>query len=691
LPCAGHDRCRRSSSSQRGVWVAATVNTKLSTDLDVDNTVSFEAWVHPDVNNVEQMLACLRADGTGWRFGIGATGKICFHFGSSGGFQNAHAVSTTTVGTAGYHHLVVTYDGTTVRYYLDGQPDGTASVSTNLAFTGGAFDLGRYGGFSSGYLNGRLQDVAVYTTTLSAARVLAHYDEGKGNILQLPPVAGTIDVAGLAPTVTVDTDVAPPVADVTVGGLDATVQVDSNATIDTPVADVLIEGLSPNVGTGGSINISAVAVAGVSPDVIVRSPQKLRPDADMTGGNSWYQVLHGSGGFYSCVDGVVAVDDYDWLYAPPADWIYGNEPPTNLYYTRVALSGAEDPIRHDGHILRVRYKMSGATPPVTTAELVWGYAGGSDQAVVATRTLFTSSSWTTASFTLTTSEAAKIGDYNELRVRLKAFYTYSTHSQAHINWVELEVGEPGAGLHVQVDADAPNLAVAGLGPTIGAEVVTGDQLVLASTGVVSVAGLVPGLSTGVDNTIAVTAADVSVVGRSPDVFTPGSVNLGVDVVDVVLDVLTGVEITADRTIDFLVETVDVTCAGPFPSVRTGPDSVSFRFIPDYYTGMTALDAQPMSGLNFGPLLHGQIKYLRFRLGNESLVTTHFTIRTVSTNPGVTEMVGLSPDNVLYTPSVTIESVPGNGVTDVVWLKITTSADAFLGEGNFQIEVEQTVA
>lgn len=53
------------------------------------------------------------------------TMKLSFYFG-------ADNLNTTAITSGTRHHYGVTYDGTTVRFYLDGIPDGTAAVANAI-------------------------------------------------------------------------------------------------------------------------------------------------------------------------------------------------------------------------------------------------------------------------------------------------------------------------------------------------------------------------------------------------------------------------------------------------------------------------------------------------------------------------------------------------------------------------------
>jgi hypothetical protein len=76
-----------------------------------------------------------------------------------------------------WHHVVATYDGSTIRVYVDGgfevsKPDTRSLQPITSPLIVARFPTGGQ------YLNGDVDEVAVYPTALSAARVLAHYEAG---------------------------------------------------------------------------------------------------------------------------------------------------------------------------------------------------------------------------------------------------------------------------------------------------------------------------------------------------------------------------------------------------------------------------------------------------------------------------------------------------------------------------------
>jgi hypothetical protein len=92
------------------------------------------------------------------------------------------ATSSVTLAPNTIHHIVATYDGTTARLYVDGVQVGTATLSGGLTWSGSRdLRLGRPIESSAAqfFLQGTLDETALYTQAMPAATVLAHYNTGK--------------------------------------------------------------------------------------------------------------------------------------------------------------------------------------------------------------------------------------------------------------------------------------------------------------------------------------------------------------------------------------------------------------------------------------------------------------------------------------------------------------------------------
>ena len=98
-----------------------------------------------------------------------------------------------------WHHVVATQSGNGMKLYVDGSLIGTNPQTGAQAYTG-YWKIGgdNTWGSSSAYLNGSIDEVAVYSTELSAARVGAHFAAGGGTANQPPTAAFTVSESVLS-------------------------------------------------------------------------------------------------------------------------------------------------------------------------------------------------------------------------------------------------------------------------------------------------------------------------------------------------------------------------------------------------------------------------------------------------------------------------------------------------------------
>ncbi|MFZ1459082.1 MAG: LamG domain-containing protein [Candidatus Saccharimonadales bacterium] len=98
-------------------------------------------------------------------------------------WQPAFTLQTTSAYSDGLrHHVVGTWDGSTATLYVDGQVAASTAASFTIASSATLpFYIGKMAGFFA--YNGTTDEVAYYSTCLSAARVTAHFDAG-GSINQ---------------------------------------------------------------------------------------------------------------------------------------------------------------------------------------------------------------------------------------------------------------------------------------------------------------------------------------------------------------------------------------------------------------------------------------------------------------------------------------------------------------------------
>lgn len=112
----------------------------------------------------------------GFLFGIGfgsQPGKLALYIHDGTDFTTVHSASTVHDGNL--HHVAVTTDGTTARFYIDGVLDSSPAQARTVGETSNGLFLARDANPSpSRTYEGFLDDVAIYGTTLSQARLQAH-------------------------------------------------------------------------------------------------------------------------------------------------------------------------------------------------------------------------------------------------------------------------------------------------------------------------------------------------------------------------------------------------------------------------------------------------------------------------------------------------------------------------------------
>jgi len=84
----------------------------------------------------------------------------------SGGISISTAL-TKTVSDLNWHHLVVTYDGSSFKFYVDGVLSGSTNMPGSLASVAATYIIG------NGYWKGAIDDLRFYSRTLTASDVTA--------------------------------------------------------------------------------------------------------------------------------------------------------------------------------------------------------------------------------------------------------------------------------------------------------------------------------------------------------------------------------------------------------------------------------------------------------------------------------------------------------------------------------------
>lgn len=143
-------------------------------------TFTLSCWIRPD--NVSGGKAIAQRLTTGG-FNLGWTwilsGNVLL-FERLGGGSYTDSTGSTTLSANVWTHIAVTYDGSDVRFYVNGQPDSAGALSNTRAIGASSNNM-LLGNYPSPYglpLTGRMAKFAVWGSALSAGTIQAHYLSG---------------------------------------------------------------------------------------------------------------------------------------------------------------------------------------------------------------------------------------------------------------------------------------------------------------------------------------------------------------------------------------------------------------------------------------------------------------------------------------------------------------------------------
>ncbi|MEE8458271.1 MAG: LamG domain-containing protein [Phycisphaerales bacterium] len=159
------------------------IDTGIASNLA--NTITMMAWFNSDDagsigdNYVAQRFLSQRDASNSSRLALGINLDRVAVFWDDGGLNTQGG--TTTLVAGDWYHAAVTYDGTTVRLYLNGIEEGNWAEASMSTPTTDTFMIGA--NFAATRLfNGVLDDARLYSRALCAAEVAAIHAQGAGGV-----------------------------------------------------------------------------------------------------------------------------------------------------------------------------------------------------------------------------------------------------------------------------------------------------------------------------------------------------------------------------------------------------------------------------------------------------------------------------------------------------------------------------
>ena len=154
-----------------------------SSSLNISGALTIAAWVYFDSLSGYPMIVNKRAS-TGHAYQFYQNGnKLAFTNGTA-------ATSTTSLSTGTWYHVAVVANSGTATFYLNGSADGSGSIASTMPTNNENVWLGGMS-WASNYLNGRLDEVAIFNSALNGTQIASMINGSNepADISSLSPVS----------------------------------------------------------------------------------------------------------------------------------------------------------------------------------------------------------------------------------------------------------------------------------------------------------------------------------------------------------------------------------------------------------------------------------------------------------------------------------------------------------------------
>ena len=152
-----------------------------SASLNITGAITVGAWIRRNV--VDRRDDIIRKTGEGYNVNIQPNAnlnRIAFQAQDSGGIWRTVWSNPNAVVNTEWHHVAVSYERPTARFYVNGQPWGTAIRDFDMRSSSSELTIGS---FSSLFFSGTIDDVRIYSRALTAFEIQTLYAETRDKYL----------------------------------------------------------------------------------------------------------------------------------------------------------------------------------------------------------------------------------------------------------------------------------------------------------------------------------------------------------------------------------------------------------------------------------------------------------------------------------------------------------------------------
>ncbi len=146
-----------------------------NSSLDITDAITLSAWIQPSAKGTQYFMTKKGKSGTdGFELSLSNSGTIFVRFNETSSGNSYRVDSTTKYATNGqtWIHVAATYDGTTIKLYINGQLEGSKNANFKIATNTLPLSIGSG---ENGYrgMQGAIDDARIYSRALSASEVTA--------------------------------------------------------------------------------------------------------------------------------------------------------------------------------------------------------------------------------------------------------------------------------------------------------------------------------------------------------------------------------------------------------------------------------------------------------------------------------------------------------------------------------------
>ncbi len=149
-----------------------------SSSLDVSDEITISAWIRPESRATQYVIKKADRNQTdGFELSLSSSGRVFVRFNGDSSGNDFRLDSTSRYPTDGstWMHVAATYDGSTIRLYINGELEASQSASFQIATNDLPLAIGAGHNGDRGYV-GAMDDVRIYSQAISQQEILNLYN-----------------------------------------------------------------------------------------------------------------------------------------------------------------------------------------------------------------------------------------------------------------------------------------------------------------------------------------------------------------------------------------------------------------------------------------------------------------------------------------------------------------------------------